>query len=443
MLKNASGIALLIAGLLYTGAGRPAAQASQDSPRDKAKSDRLTLDLYLDMETVSDPQISPDGAQIIYTRGWVDKMNDRRESALWIMNADGGRNRFLVQGLRRALVADRRSHRLHAQGEPQGHADLRALDGRRRRDLADHARRAVAVAPSRGRRTASGSSFSMLVEERRHVADQDAEGTARAPSGPRHRASSSSLNYRRDRTGFTDNGYRHVFVVPASGGTPRQVTSGNFNHTGTDWTPDGKQRSSSAACAARRRVSVARVRDLRGRRRQRRHPAADDTARGRTAIPTVSPDGKRVAYTGYDWTTDTWLDSKIYVMNIDGIEPAPGVGRLGSLAAELQWSADGSGALLHRAERRLAEPLLPAARSRRRQGHADHQGHADADGVGHLGQGPRRRHARRPPRSLATSSRSISKTPAQSSSSRRSTKTSSPARSSARSRRSGTRRSTA
>ena len=69
MLKNASGIALVIVGLLYAGAGRPAAQASQDSSRDKAKSDRLTLDLYLDMETVSDPQLSPDGTQILYTRG--------------------------------------------------------------------------------------------------------------------------------------------------------------------------------------------------------------------------------------------------------------------------------------------------------------------------------------------------------------------------------------
>ena len=36
----------------------------------------LTLDTYLDMETVSDPQLSPDGSQIIYTRGWIDKMND-------------------------------------------------------------------------------------------------------------------------------------------------------------------------------------------------------------------------------------------------------------------------------------------------------------------------------------------------------------------------------
>ena len=37
---------------------------------------RLALDQYMDMESVSNPQISPDGARIVYTRGWIDKRND-------------------------------------------------------------------------------------------------------------------------------------------------------------------------------------------------------------------------------------------------------------------------------------------------------------------------------------------------------------------------------
>ena len=44
---------------------------------------------YLDFEQVSDPQISPDGSQVIYTRRWVDQKADRWSSALWIMDADG------------------------------------------------------------------------------------------------------------------------------------------------------------------------------------------------------------------------------------------------------------------------------------------------------------------------------------------------------------------
>ena len=42
----------------------------------------LSLDLYFELESVSNPRIAPDGSEIVYTRGWIDKMNDRRESSL-------------------------------------------------------------------------------------------------------------------------------------------------------------------------------------------------------------------------------------------------------------------------------------------------------------------------------------------------------------------------
>ena len=57
----------------------------------------------------------------------------------------------------RALVADRRSHRLHRAGRAARLADLRPLHGRGRRRLADHARREGADRRSRGRPTAPRS----------------------------------------------------------------------------------------------------------------------------------------------------------------------------------------------------------------------------------------------------------------------------------------------
>src|SRR5712691_9107330 len=75
------------------------ARAVLAAPAQETASDTLlTVDHYLDWEQVSDPQISPDGSQIIYTRRWVSRVDDKWESALWIMNADGSRNRFLVKG---------------------------------------------------------------------------------------------------------------------------------------------------------------------------------------------------------------------------------------------------------------------------------------------------------------------------------------------------------
>src|SRR5215216_1068277 len=63
------------------------------------KSDSLfTVEKYLDLEQVADPQISPDGSQIVYTRRHVNKLEDRFDAELWIMNADGTKNRFLTKG---------------------------------------------------------------------------------------------------------------------------------------------------------------------------------------------------------------------------------------------------------------------------------------------------------------------------------------------------------
>ena len=58
----------------------------------------LSLDKYLDWEWVADPRISPDGSRIVYTRSWVDQQDDRRASSVWVMNADGSRARFLLEG---------------------------------------------------------------------------------------------------------------------------------------------------------------------------------------------------------------------------------------------------------------------------------------------------------------------------------------------------------
>lgn len=48
------------------------------------------------------------------------------------------------------------------------------------------------------------------------------------------------LNYRRDRIGYFPDGFRHLFVVSADGGTPHQVTNGDWHHDDHQWMPDGE-----------------------------------------------------------------------------------------------------------------------------------------------------------------------------------------------------------
>ena len=105
-------LALLAIGALIG----PSPQAQQpDSPKD-----RITLEQYLDFEDVQEPQLSPDGRQVIYTRRWVDKMNDKWESSLWIMNTDGSRNRLLLTGSNARWSADGTRIAYLAEGKPSG-----------------------------------------------------------------------------------------------------------------------------------------------------------------------------------------------------------------------------------------------------------------------------------------------------------------------------------
>jgi dipeptidyl aminopeptidase/acylaminoacyl peptidase len=130
-------------------------------------------------------------------------------------------------------------------------------------------------------------------------------------------------------------------VVPATGGTPRQLTNGNWDHTGVEWTPDGKQilfsslRVEDAEWAFRESeiyavdVAAATIRQL-------------TTRKGPDNGPRVSPDGKLVAYTGNDFSRDSWRDAKLYVMHIDGSNPRLVSGTWDRSPQNVTWKADGS-----------------------------------------------------------------------------------------------------
>ena len=152
----------------------------------------------------------------------------------------------------------------------------------------------------------------------------------------------TKLQYRRDRQGFVDDGFRQLFVVPADGGTPRQVTSGPWEHGAPKWTPDGKSlvfsslRTDNAEYAWRESeiyvadVASGQVRQLTNRK-------------GPDNNPTVSPTGKYIAYTGFDSTNATWQDSKLYIMNADGSNRRVLTEQLDRSPQSLKWAPDESG----------------------------------------------------------------------------------------------------
>ncbi len=49
-----------------------------------------------------------------------------------------------------------------------------------------------------------------------------------------------TLTYKRDGVGYLDGRHAHLFVVPAAGGEPRQLTDGAWSIEGCTWSPDGR-----------------------------------------------------------------------------------------------------------------------------------------------------------------------------------------------------------
>ncbi|MCZ8204243.1 S9 family peptidase [Gemmatimonas sp.] len=302
--------------------------------------DRLTIADYFNWEDVANPALSPDGRQVLYTRTWIDQLNDRRESSVWIMNADGTKNRFLVKGSDARWSPDGTRIAYVAPGEPGG-AQLwvRYMDA----EGATTQITRLTESPSEVEWSPDGKSiaFGMLVRQ----SDEWRIAMPAAPRGAKWVEPPrvvTKVRYRADRQGFLENGLRQLFTVPADGGTPRQITSGEWPANGNSWTPDGKAllfTSNRVADAEYtwRQSDIYKVDVASGAVTQLTKRNGPDGS------PLPSPDGRFIAYTGYDSTDATWKDAALYVMDADGSNPRALTEKLDRSPAGMMWAPDASG----------------------------------------------------------------------------------------------------
>jgi len=292
--------ALLV--LSVTASAQQTTKAAQQQGAERAARSPafLRLEQYLDWEDVQDPQLSPDGKQVVYGRRWVDKINDQWKTSLWIMNTDGTRNRFLLDGSDAKWSPDGSRIAYVSRGEPNGsQIFVRWMDAEGAVTQLTH----LTENPSGLEWSPDGKwlAFTMLVPARDdwHIAMPAAPKGAKWVEPPRI---VQKLNYRRDRQGYVEDGSTHIFVLSADGGgTPRQVTSGSFNDGAFRWMPDGKRIVFSGLRApdaeyAWRETEIYSVDVATGDVAQLTHRKGPDNQ------PTPSPDGKLIAYTGFDST---------------------------------------------------------------------------------------------------------------------------------------------
>lgn len=328
--------------------------SAQEVPSDTL----LTVDHYLDWERASDARISPDGSQVVYTRSTVDKMKDRWESALWIVNVDGSKHRFLVKGSGARWAPDgTRVAYLAEDDEERKQIFVRWMDA----EGATSQITRLTEAPGNIQWSPGGRSIAFTT-----LAPHDEEWPISLPASPEGATWTEpprivrKMHYRQDRVGFLKPGYTHLFVVPSDGGTPRQLTRGEWNvgarpygipwRGAFDFTPDGSAivfdgLMDEEADLKYRESHVYRLDLASGAIRQL------TPRRGLWRNPVVSADGRRVAFTGYDWTPQTYRAEQLYVIDLDGSNMKSITGQFDRDPQNLTWAADGRGVFFHADDR--------------------------------------------------------------------------------------------
>jgi len=196
------------------------------------------MDIF-DLQMVSSPQISPDGSRIVYERHQFDMMTDRRFVNLWQIDFEGTNHRPLTSGKDSygSVVWSPDGSRIAYTSSEEGSTQIfiRWMESGQAASLTN-------LDGSPGNLSWSPDGSHLLFTKQVDAEKPEIGSFPGPPEGADWASPAKVIDhviYRQDGQGYTDLSYSHIFILPAEGGAPRQITSGPYDHNSPSWSPDG------------------------------------------------------------------------------------------------------------------------------------------------------------------------------------------------------------
>lgn len=319
--------------------------ASEDSSKVQAPVDKshITYEDIFNIEYASNPVVMPDGKTVLYERNSMDIMVDAQRTNLWTVSLDGTKHM--------PFMSSKDSH-YGAVFSPNGSkmAYLSGKEGATQIYVRDMASGMTARVTDVAMRPNSVS-FS-----------PDGQQLAFAMFTPSKPKSLFSLSFKpkdatwaddaqyidqtlfqRDGAGMNRPGNMQVYVVPTFGGTPRQITSGDFDYGGQlMWTQSGSHIVMSANVRVDSDFDIFNSDLLSVNVKDGSVTKLTDST-GPESNPSLSPDGKLIAFTGFDDNGKSNQIDRLYVMNTDGSNVKDLTPKLDRSVGNVKWATNGNG----------------------------------------------------------------------------------------------------
>ena len=300
------------------------------------------LDVF-SLEWAVNPQISPDASQIIYKRSGFDIMNDTSKGNLWILNTDGTSHRKLTS---------REVNESKATWSPDGNRIAFVSNTKEGSEiymywvLTGQIAKLSQLEMSPGNITWSPDgkliAFTMFKSEKLPVVIKMPQKPKGANWAKPARIT-NRLKHEADGRGYLKPGFTHIYTIPSQGGTPEQITSGNYNHTGTlSFSPDSKSIYFSANRVEDWEYDF-RNSEVYNVNIHTKIIKVLTSQKGPDFSPKVSPNGKKIAFLGFKDNFQTHQNRVLYLMNSNGKNRTTISGNFDNSISNIVWDSSGNG----------------------------------------------------------------------------------------------------